>query len=67
MSDRHAGHRAALSIADARRRGIEREIESLVTQARQDGVPWSEIGAALGVTKQAAQQKYGTGHRGPTR
>ena len=29
-----------------------------VTQARHAGVPWSQIGTALGVSKQAAQQRW---------
>lgn len=31
---------------------------SLVGEARAHGVPWVMIGAALGVTKQAAQQRF---------
>jgi hypothetical protein len=32
---------------------------SLVAEARARGVSWATIGAALGVTKQAAQQRFG--------
>lgn len=28
------------------------------TRARADGASWAQIGAALGITKQAAQQRY---------
>lgn len=32
---------------------------ALVTKARQDGESWGKIGASLGMSKQAAQQRYG--------
>jgi hypothetical protein len=32
---------------------------ALVDQARTDGESWAKIGARLGITKQAAQQRYG--------
>src|SRR5215475_8944317 len=33
-------------------------IDHFVTEARRSGTPWSQIGEALGVTKQAAQQRW---------
>lgn len=33
--------------------------ERLVRTLREDGCPWSVIGTALGVSKQAAQQRFG--------
>ncbi|MCY3953012.1 MAG: hypothetical protein OXG55_15160 [bacterium] len=36
------------------------ELATLVAKAREAGFSWSQIGAELGVSKQAAQQKYGT-------
>ena len=38
---------------------IDELIVAQVVEARASGYPWSEIGAALGMTKQAAQQRYG--------
>lgn len=32
----------------------------LVDTARSQGASWAQIGAAQGISKQAAQQKYGT-------
>jgi len=34
-------------------------LEQAVTDMREDGHTWHEIGTALGVTRQAAQQRYG--------
>ena len=47
-------------IADLvdRRRHVEDELDAAVDAARSAQRPWSEIGAMLGVTKQAAQRKY---------
>ncbi len=38
---------------------LERAIRHEVTIARRLGISWSEIGASLNVSKQAAQQRYG--------
>ncbi|MGD9607367.1 MAG: hypothetical protein AB7V10_07795 [Leucobacter sp.] len=38
---------------------VEGLIEVEVAQLRAEGVPWSSIGGDLGVSKQAAQQRYG--------
>ena len=35
-----------------------------VDQARRSGLPWSQIGAAMGVTKQAAQKRFVPGQAG---
>ena len=40
------------------RRHVEDELDAAVRAARRAQRPWSEIGAMLGVTKQAAQRKY---------
>lgn len=47
----HAAHR--LRVAD-------RLLDYFVGQARHAGAPWVEIGAHLGVSRQAAQQRFAT-------
>lgn len=37
---------------------LERLTRGAVEEARQMGLSWSEIGEALGISKQAAHQKY---------
>ena len=37
----------------------ERQIADAVTAARHDGMSWARIGKELGVSAQAAQQRYG--------
>jgi hypothetical protein len=37
----------------------DRDLAAAVTRARQAGHPWSAIGARLGITRQAAQQRFG--------
>jgi hypothetical protein len=39
------------------------QLQSLVRQARLDGATWQEIADALGVSKQAAQQRFGSRRR----
>jgi hypothetical protein len=36
-----------------------RNVEHLVRTARAAGLTWPQVGGALGVTTQAAQQRYG--------
>jgi hypothetical protein len=38
---------------------LEREIRTAIYVGRKAGLSWSAIGEALGVSKQAAQQRYG--------
>ncbi|MCP5026337.1 MAG: hypothetical protein GY929_08640 [Actinomycetia bacterium] len=47
-------HRARVAIADA-----EHQMTVAVAAARDDKATWEEVGDALGVSKQAASQKYG--------
>ena len=41
------------------RAALERQIRTATYVARKAGLSWSAIGEALGVSKQAAQQRYG--------
>lgn len=52
---------ALRSIAEfaAKRHEVDGELAAAVSEARRAGRSWSEIGAMLGVSKQAAQRKYG--------
>ena len=43
-----------------RREVVEAELTEAVRSARQAHRSWSEIGTMLGVSKQAAQRKYGS-------
>jgi hypothetical protein len=45
--------------ADEMLRAAQDLRRSLVGEARQQGLSWAAIGAALGTTRQAAQQRYG--------
>ena len=51
--------RRLAELAD-RRASIETEITAAVREARAAGGSWSMIGFMLGVSKQAAQQRYGS-------
>ncbi len=41
------------------RRDLEDRARELVVQARADGASWAQVGAALGMSKQAAHERYG--------
>jgi hypothetical protein len=49
-----------LSALTSVRANLDHFVFPLVLDARGHGVSWSDIGMALGVSKQAAQQRYGT-------
>jgi hypothetical protein len=49
---------AALSHLAAMAERVDWAMLSLVGEARTKGVPWVQVGTALGVTKQAAQQRF---------
>jgi FAD/FMN-containing dehydrogenase len=46
--------RAALARARS-----ERQVADAVSAARRAGLPWKKIGSELGISGQAAQQRYG--------
>jgi hypothetical protein len=48
-----------LEALGRRRTETEAAIAAVVGTARAAGAPWSAVGAALGVSAQAAQQRYG--------
>ena len=50
--------RAIAELADQRHH-VDAELTQAVRSARRAHRSWSEIGAMLGVSKQAAQRKYG--------
>ena len=50
---------AALAATAALRDAADRKLFDLVSFAREAGASWSSIGEALGVTTQAAHQRYG--------
>lgn len=50
----------ALEAVKAAQVGVDIIARQAVAMARQDGETWESIGRALGVTKQAAQQRYGS-------
>ncbi len=57
---RTADTQALRAIADLvdRRSEVDEQITEAVASARRANRSWSEIGAMLGVSKQAAQRKY---------
>jgi len=40
------------------RREVERQLDTLVLKGRRAGISWAALGWALGITGQAAQQRY---------
>ena len=50
---------ATLTRVEQERARLDERIRLMVKTLRAADVPWSAIGDALGVTKQAAQQRYG--------
>ena len=50
---------AGLHASAILRRALDALQQELVDLARQEGASWASIGAALGVTTQAAHQRFG--------
>ena len=48
----------AVAVADEVRDEADELVDRFVSSAREAGRSWTEIGASLGVTKQAAQQRF---------
>lgn len=54
----NSAFRRIVELVDEREK-IDGALVDAVRTARSSGCTWGEIGLALGVTKQAAQQRYG--------
>ncbi|MFT7838410.1 hypothetical protein Q5530_19910 [Saccharothrix sp. BKS2] len=52
---------AALSAINEIAAQVDQVRREVIAEARTEGVPWSDIGEALGVGTTAAQKRYGTG------
>jgi hypothetical protein len=50
---------AALASVVRLAKDMSGEVPGLVGQARRDGCTWAAIGAALGITRQAAYARFG--------
>jgi hypothetical protein len=51
---------AAMTRYEAGVRALNRELADEVMTCRRAGATWSQIGERLGMTKQAAQKRWGT-------
>ena len=56
---RDAAHFRAIIAASRRVHDAEADLHAAVAQAQEASVSWTVIGAALGVTRQAAQKQFG--------
>ena len=56
---RDATHFRAIIAANQALTDAEDDLRQAVTDARAAGDSWAVVGAALGITKQAAQQRFG--------
>ncbi len=53
------GGGSRLTALNDARRALDAEVDFEVRAMREQGDSWARIGACLGTTKQAAQQKFG--------
>jgi ketosteroid isomerase-like protein len=56
---RDATHFRAIIAANEALADAERDLHQAVADARAAGDSWAVVGAALGISKQAAQQRFG--------
>jgi hypothetical protein len=61
---RDAGHLKAVIAAAEGLAAAEEQLRRAVTEAREAGDSWTAIGAALGTTRQAAQQRFRSADKG---
>lgn len=54
-----------VSVASARFEAARKALREAVHMALDDGATWSEIGATLGVSRQAAFDRFGPKHGPP--
>lgn len=55
----NGGYLAAAKAAAEVIRWLDFELPMIVSNARQDGATWDEIGDALGISRQAAHKRFG--------
>jgi hypothetical protein len=55
---------SAITKASTSLRQAESELDAAVTNARAAGLSWAQIGAALGVSRQSAHERWGHLARG---
>lgn len=56
----HSGFDVIGTVLSEARQDLDRLTRLAVGRAARRGEPWSRIGPVLGVTRQAAQQRYGS-------
>ena len=49
----------SIQRVELERRGLQRQLDELVLRGRTAGISWAALGWALGISGQAAQQRYG--------